>query len=340
MFLVLMAGFVSANELDYNIISLSKGDQGDYANKQSNFNFQIGMTDGSVCRYECEYYNSINPSDRTSFTLDSDHPNEVGSFPVDLVTNQNQISGTFHVSCTRKGFLCIADTTLRQEEFSTDPYGYNGDGTCQPEESCNSAIDDCGKCDGVSCNKNSECEGGYCVNGICSSKSYIEGDGICNSGEGETCKNSVVDCGCDSNERCSQNAICETYCGNGICEQQEAGICKADCTWCGDGVCNANENCNACSLDCGECKKEDKPSPISAGLDSVANKETQENKNEVKSGVSKITGNVVSNNSESTENSSIKNIILITIGLLVLLVFIYSGRKYLSNKKNINPSDE
>ncbi len=44
------------------------------------------------------------------------------------------------------------------------------------------------------------------------------------------------------------------YCGNGICQQDEIGSCKLDCSWCGDGYCQGDESCDSCQQDCGNCK--------------------------------------------------------------------------------------
>ncbi|MCK5140539.1 MAG: hypothetical protein KAQ85_11905, partial [Thermodesulfovibrionia bacterium] len=85
-------------------------------------------------------------------------------------------------------------------------------------ETCSSCPDDVGKCDGLSCVFTNECEGNYCVHNICSHLSYIKGDNYCDSNEGESCKNSASDCACGANKRCSSIGICETYCGNGVCE--------------------------------------------------------------------------------------------------------------------------
>jgi hypothetical protein len=46
-------------------------------------------------------------------------------------------------------------------------------------------------------------------------------------------------------------------CGNGICEANEqCDECTADCgacPYCGDGTCDAGESCDSCSSDCGAC---------------------------------------------------------------------------------------
>ncbi|MEK6947211.1 MAG: hypothetical protein AABX32_06410 [Nanoarchaeota archaeon] len=122
-------------------------------------------------------------------------------------------------------------------------------------ENCNNCPDDVGKCDGTSCILGSECEGKYCVHNICNALPYRVGDNYCDNNVGETCKNSGSDCACGTNQRCSNTGVCETFCGNGVCEASEQGICKADCQWCGDGTCESSESCSSCDVDCGVCKK-------------------------------------------------------------------------------------
>jgi len=142
-------------------------------------------------------------------------------------------------------------------------------------ENCNNCPGDIGKCDGASCLINTECEGKYCVHNICSHLPYITGDNFCDVNVGENCKNSAIDCACGNNERCSSLAICETYCGNGICEEKEKGICKEDCIWCGDGICQQDESCSSCSDDCGICKKPTKEDELKRNIDT----ETSSGKN-------------------------------------------------------------
>ena len=133
-----------------------------------------------------------------------------------------------------------------------------GNGICEREyENCNNCSQDCKNCDFASCTKDSECTGGYCVWNLCWNNPTRKNDGHCDLGE--DCISSPNDCACAFNQRCSSNGICETFCGNGICEEDEIGICKADCKWCGDGTCQTTESCSSCSYDCGICKKIEEP---------------------------------------------------------------------------------
>lgn len=76
-------------------------------------------------------------------------------------------------------------------------------------ETCSSCPTDVGQCDGYNgCVSGSECEGGFCVHEVCASKPYIERDNFCDFEEGENCKNSA-DCGCLSNEICTNTGICQ-----------------------------------------------------------------------------------------------------------------------------------
>jgi hypothetical protein len=130
-----------------------------------------------------------------------------------------------------------------------------GNGFCEKEyENCNNCSQDCKKCDLMPCQKKSDCQGNYCVWNICWSSPTRAKDGHCDLDVGENCANSPEDCSCDANQRCNSEGFCEYYCGNGVCEESEKGVCKADCRWCGDGTCQSNENCATCSDDCGPCR--------------------------------------------------------------------------------------
>lgn len=137
-------------------------------------------------------------------------------------------------------------------------------------EDCKKCPDDVGKCEGQSCSSANECEDKYCARGRCSKTQYLVGDGFCDSNVGENCRLSTKDCACSSNERCSSAGVCETYCGNGICEANEQGICADDCDWCGDGVCQEEkETCRGCSQDCGECEQTQEEEIAVKGLKEV-----------------------------------------------------------------------
>lgn len=167
----------------------------------------------------------------------------------------------------------------KQISFTTT---YCGNNEIESEhETCLGCPEDVGKCNLESCIQGNECEGKYCIHEICWNKPYKEKDGFCDSGEGENCKNSVDDCSCGAYERCGSSGVCETYCGNGQCEELERGICKADCKWCGDGECNKNENCQSCDEDCGVCENEELNEQIASqtqeaidkGLESFSSKQ-------------------------------------------------------------------
>ncbi len=150
---------------------------------------------------------------------------------------------------------CMADILRKEDNLRCTTFC--GNGLIESVyENCTNCPLDVGKCDGTSCIKDEECEGEYCAHEVCSSTPYIKGDGFCDFDKEENCKNSVLDCGCEKNERCSAYGVCEVYCGNGVCEEKERGICKADCEWCGDGNCQKEENCFNCQEDCGFCEIE------------------------------------------------------------------------------------
>jgi hypothetical protein len=196
-------------------------------------------------------------------------------------------------------------------------------------ENCNNCPNDVGRCDGTSCIKGSECEGKYCVHNVCNALPYRVGDNYCDNNVGETCKNSGSDCACGNNLRCSNTGVCETFCGNEVCEASEQGICKADCLWCGDGTCEASESCSSCEVDCGACKKPTKEEELQRNIQT---KEVQTNKTTQNSNSINNEQNTV-NLFGKYYNSTI--IVLVAIALFVFLTgisfFIY--KKVKSNKK-------
>lgn len=45
-----------------------------------------------------------------------------------------------------------------------------------------------------------------------------------------------------------------SFCGDGVCSDNEKTSCQLDCDWCGDSYCQSNEDCSSCQNDCGSCK--------------------------------------------------------------------------------------
>ncbi len=234
--------------------------------------------------------------------------------------------------------ICNLNSPLKDNKGCTSC----GNRIADSSETCSNCEEDVGKCDGLACSGDSECiKNHYCVWNVCSDKPYRLNDGHCDLNKQETCVNSEKDCACKNNMQCNrQIAQCEIFCGNGICEQEEAGKCKADCQWCGDGICNGNDNCKNCDLDCGKCKEENKPSLLGSFLGNNAenqqNTEIEKTDQEVDDFQdSGITGDVTSDES-SNKNNSIKMIILVAVIFLTLLVLIYGGKKIWKNSKKEN----
>ena len=126
------------------------------------------------------------------------------------------------------------------------PQSSCGDNICLLEESCSKCSADCGLCNGESCMDDSECEGTWCVYGICRDTWAVCGDGLCDA----------------PREACGGNSsyICEADCGvcqinNGICEINEGCAFAPECgpCECGDGTCDAGagETNQSCWTDCG-----------------------------------------------------------------------------------------
>ena len=204
-------------------------------------------------------------------------------------------------------------------------------------ENCNNCPNDVGKCDGTSCIQGSECEGKNCVHNICNALPYKVGDNYCDNNVGETCKNSGSDCACGANQRCSNTGVCETFCGNGVCEASEQGICKADCQWCGDGTCESSESCSSCDVDCGVCKKPTKEEELQRNTQTkdVQTKQTTQAAN-LQTGTSDSIKNEQKTVSLFGKNYNLTVIVVAAIALIVLLgavsFFIY--KKIKSNKKD------
>ncbi|MEQ8460183.1 MAG: hypothetical protein RLO52_34120 [Sandaracinaceae bacterium] len=91
------------------------------------------------------------------------------------------------------------------------------------------------------------------------------GDGLCDTGFGESCATCAVDCG-----TCAG-------CGDGTCAAsmgESCTSCAADCgscgETCGNGVCAGGEDCNSCPGDCGGCSTSCGPSSCAGCCDGDA----------------------------------------------------------------------
>lgn len=157
-------------------------------------------------------------------------------------------------------FTCALRKTCKPAGRALDSDGcgsYCGNGICEGSyENCSSCAQDCKSCNYAVCTKDADCSGKYCVWGVCWNTATRVNDSHCDSTKGENCANSALDCACSTTQRCNSGGFCETYCGNNVCEQTEAGICRADCKWCGDGTCQTGESCASCADDCGMCRED------------------------------------------------------------------------------------
>lgn len=203
---------------------------------------------------------------------------------------------------------CRPDSSRGADEYGCATYCGNEVPEKEFGETCSSCPGDVGKCNLISCIVGSECEGGYCIHGKCWDNLWRDGDGFCDFEEEESCKNSG-DCACLDNERCGNVGICETYCGNGICEANEEGICAADCKWCGDNECSGNENCRTCENDCGVCE---------------SSQLTQQISESIKGGVQESLKSV---------SERQKRLTLITIAIIILFIAGYLIFKLIKTKK-------
>ena len=130
---------------------------------------------------------------------------------------------------------------------------------------------------GLSCAGNDDCNGGVCINGLCSRECLdscpcgwtCTGTGtpggevnfVCVSGESTQCAaceddaacGGVAACGPRGPDACPED--CAPACGDCVCEPGEGWLsCPVDCGYCGDGVCSPcsalRERVETCPADC------------------------------------------------------------------------------------------
>lgn len=211
----------------------------------------------------------------------------------DAGSNPMFVAGCADQCCVPSGGGCTSNTQCPNGEVCNGQGAcvayVVGDGVCTPNvESCgNSTTGDC-PCPGgthcspspypgicVECTTNAHCAAGnVCDNNSCISAPPACGDGTCNSNE------DINSCEAD----CKGDGVCAPYvesCGNSSqdCPCPGDKVCSSD-PWpgvcvdpppsgpvCDNGQCEAGENCNSCSLDCGECPPDPGPSCGGAGGD-------------------------------------------------------------------------
>lgn len=112
-----------------------------------------------------------------------------------------------------------------------------GDGHCDPDEDCATCPPDCGDC---------------CGNDMC--EPHLS----------ENCYLCPVDCPCGCGEECGFGTCLFTACNDRQCGDDGCGGSCGSCgdhydcvegncvyvPWCGDGVCDPEENCSSCPVDC------------------------------------------------------------------------------------------
>lgn len=298
----------------------------DSGGKSSTINFDV-KADGSN---GIASYSLIITCDRiTGLTCWSDPDQETYEASFRYLWNGDGICTTEREKCAAyqsylKDSACLCSSTTKcnpSSERGADNKGcatYCGNAKKESQyETCSNCPDDVGKCDGQSCNSKTECEGNYCVHNKCSHTAYIKGDTFCDSNVGENCLNSASDCACSSSQKCNSQGKCETYCGNGICESSEQGVCKSDCQWCGDGTCDPNkETCKGCPSDCGECEKTEEEEQVTQQL-------------------LKIKEEAEVSAQRTKDNKLIINITIgSTLGIIILLIIGYLIYKKIKQKKS------
>jgi hypothetical protein len=136
-----------------------------------------------------------------------------------------------------------------------------GDGTCDPDENCDSCYNDC------ACKSPAECHEGECVVPECGSDGECADDDPCTVDKCYFAQHVNAYCGqeplksCRDNDGCCPKNCnanidedCEPDCGNEVCETGETvDDCARDCEVqpdCGDGRCDSGEDFNSCPADC------------------------------------------------------------------------------------------
>jgi hypothetical protein len=108
--------------------------------------------------------------------------------------------------------FCSSEKECRPDSIrGSDSFGcatFCGNGISEEDfETCSNCPSDVGKCDGLDCISDDECENKYCVHETCWNRPYRESDGFCDKDKQENCKNSK-DCSCLKNEICNNEGIC------------------------------------------------------------------------------------------------------------------------------------
>lgn len=258
-------------------------------------------------------------------------------------TNQQQVSLSFLYPgdgiCTTTKEKCNAYASFYKEDACSCPatmecrpdgnrnpdnkgcQTFCGNNICESNyEKCDTCEKDCKKCDLKDCSNGNECSGGYCVWGVCWHAPTRINDGHCDTGE--NCANSPSDCACQSNQRCSTTTNkCETFCGNGVCEDSEKGVCKADCKWCGDGSCDSDqkESCKNCETDCGVCENDKMNEEITNKTKTLIEEELKDSKQK-----------------EKIITYSAIGIIVFIIIVYIILKFVFSKKKQKAISTKIN----
>jgi hypothetical protein len=160
---------------------------------------------------------------------------------------------------------------IAQGDGTANLLGDCGDGTCEPGENCALCSQDCGVCpscgNGV-CNPTEDCSSCPgdcgacpCAHDLCAGGEAL--DATCDPCVAQICAvdsfccNAAWDGLCVSEVTSVCGDTCPVVCGNGWCEAgEDCNSCSQDCgacPTCGDAVCSWGEDCNSCSQDCGAC---------------------------------------------------------------------------------------
>jgi hypothetical protein len=94
-------------------------------------------------------------------------------------------------------------------------------------------------CCSSGCFTGQKCETGWRQGGVYTVERVV---GVCGSCGNGTCELDKLET--------TANCADDCYCGDGICDTTEVGVCGPDCGACGDGVCDPLENPKWCPSDC------------------------------------------------------------------------------------------
>jgi len=153
-----------------------------------------------------------------------------------------------HVQCSRNEWDCDSSSQCTTNRCTGSALCLGWEcGCCNSNEDWDKTNNACKLLNGQTCSGDSQCYNGFCVHNVCASTKWLPNDGYCDESQGETCSNSVSDCGkCDLQSCTSASQCYGGYCVHNLCWHNAWRV--------GDGFCDssAGENPSNSQTDCFE----------------------------------------------------------------------------------------